>query len=645
MYNENRGTEAGSKKAWKLAAAIMGITVLSGMLSGCGRETPREKIVITTLYTNEFKNLEQLVEDTYASEQMRRLEKGMGPDLVIYTQPSDYNVRHYMLDISDTAASTAYDGTVMKAMKLDGKTYVIPLPGQYVAYIINETFFQEAGLPLPASIQELVESLAFLKDQGIGIGEDGSNFAVFSDYNANLGMFYVGNMIPDFLGTVDGVRWMGEFEDKKNTFTGTWERSFDLMEQLTSAGLLDPAAIGRSRNTIQYHKRMGNGTLAAVFGDTSLFSQCVKENKAAAEEGRSPEFSYRMLPLLSQEGNEPWLLFSPTAYIGINANTSTEKQEACKRVMELISSDQGQASLIADLQIGFSCLKGYEQDESFIPPGLKTYLDSGYVYNLHFPDKVVEYLGSNARQVLAGKLTVEEALASVDLYYYEGSESVDYDLSVIGIVERDMLLQNLNVRTEETEIGNFLADSVAVASGSPVAVVNSGGIRGSLYQGEIYGGDLAAVCPYDNLIVVLEMRGSTVWEMLENGLSNCTDEYPAGRFLQVSGLRYTFDSSRPAGQRLSEVTLADGSPIEREQAYRVAVNDYMAGKQGYAEGNGDDYTMLNYYSDETPKGDVAMIKETGLTYRDALAVYFQKQPGSPVSAELDGRIRDTADTP
>ena len=67
----------------------------------------------------------------------------------------------------------------------------------------------------------------------------------------------------------------------------------------------------------------------------------------------------------------------------------------------------------------------------------------------------------------------------------------------------------------------------------------------------------------------------------------------------------------------------------------------MAGKQGYAENNGDGYTMLNVYSGDTPKGSVSLIKETNRTYRDALAKYFENHHDAPVSAELEGRITDT----
>ena len=205
-----------------------------------------------------------------------------------------------------------------------------------------------------------------------------------------------------------------------------------------------------------------------------------------------------------------------------------------------------------------------------------------------------------------------------------------------------MLLQNFNVRRSETEIGNFIADCVAEASGAPIAVVNGGGIRASFYEGVVYGGDTSAVCPFDNQVIVLKMDGKTLWDMLENGVSTCTLEFPGGRFLQVSGMNYVFDSSKPAGSRLVSVTMPDGTALNQNASYQVAVTDYMAGSKTYAEGNGDGYTMLNYYDDATPKGSVTLVKETGLLYKDALAQYFEQHRETAVSGKLEGRIRDLA---
>lgn len=636
----------------RAVAVLVCICMLAGMLGGCTQALQHapEKIAVTTLYVSDFPQFEQLVESTYPdidlqceisnfpTEQQYRLKKGFGPSLVIYARPDPVDVERYLLDISDTAVSSAYDGTIMKQTRIDGKTYLLPLPGQYYGYIANTTLFEQAGLALPTTNGELVACLRRLKELGVGVGEDGCNIAFQNDYFTDMGMYYVGYMVPDLLGTLEGVRWLSDYRNKEATMVGTWDNVFSLTDTLVEDGLLDPAAISKQRNIIKSASRMSNGTLAAVFGNSTLFSQCAAKNQEAAAAGATPQYEYQMLPLLSDEGNEPWILFAPSAYMGINAAASEETQEACRRVLELSSTQEGQDAIIADLQMGASSLRDYQPNDAFVPKGVESYVESGYIYNVNFPDKMVDYLGSTAQKLMAGKLTQAEALEALDQYYYEGSDAVDYSLSVVGAVEQDLLLQDFNVRKEETALGNLLSDCVAETTGAPIAVVNGGSIRSSLYTGEIYGEDLEALFPFENLIVVLQMDGQIVWDMLENAVSSVGHERTGGRFLQISGLHYTFDSGKPVGSRLVSVTLPDGTALDLQDSYQVAVSNYMAGSVGYAEGNGDEYTMLNWYDGDTPKGNVSLVKETGLTYRDALKLYFQNHEGTAVGAKLEGRI-------
>ena len=113
---------------------------------------------------------------------------------------------------------------------------------------------------------------------------------------------------------------------------------------------------------------------------------------------------------------------------------------------------------------------------------------------------------------------------------------------------------------------------------------------------------------------------------------------PGGRFLNVSGLCYSFsepDEEHPA--RLLSVTLPDGRELSGEDTYTIVVTDYMAGHSGYYN-NGDDYTMLNVYSDTEPLAEnVRLVKETELTYADAMRLYFQNHGGT-VAAQVEGRI-------
>lgn len=300
---------------------------------------------------------------------------------------------------------------------------------------------------------------------------------------------------------------------------------------------------------------------------------------------------------------------------------------------------------MADTKTDNSYLKGFEQSAA-LPLGLKDAVEGGYVYNVKFPGKVIEYLGREGALYLGGKQDVSQCLAAVDDYYLNGSAAVDEELEVVGSVAQDLIYEGYDTRLRETALGNLVADSVAALSGAPIAVVNGGGIRASLYEGEARSLDLAAVCPYDNQIVKVEMQGRVLLLMLENSLYEykSSEELPGGRFLQVSGLRYIFDSSKAPEERLIEVTLSDGSPIDESAVYTVAINNYMAGKNGYLDGNGDGYTMLNLYSDELPKGDgVTLLAENMGTYRDALRYYFQQHQSESVQSGLEGRITNLAE--
>lgn len=58
---------------------------------------------------------------------------------------------------------------------------------------------------------------------------------------------------------------------------------------------------------------------------------------------------------------------------------------------------------------------------------------------------------------------------------------------------------------------------------------------------------------------------------------------PAGRFPQVSNIKYTFDPSKAVGTRILSAEI-DGRPIDPERVYKVVTRGYMArGKDGYTD--------------------------------------------------------------
>jgi hypothetical protein len=91
--------------------------------------------------------------------------------------------------------------------------------------------------------------------------------------------------------------------------------------------------------------------------------------------------------------------------------------------------------------------------------------------------------------------------------------------------------------------------------------------------------------------------------------------YPAleGRFPQVSGLEFTFDSSKPEGSRCSDFSIA-GKPLDPEKEYIVATRDYMVrGKDGF--------TSMMLEEDGGPARSIVS-EETGLLISMILRQYF-----------------------
>ena len=139
------------------------------------------------------------------------------------------------------------------------------------------------------------------------------------------------------------------------------------------------------------------------------------------------------------------------------------------------------------------------------------------------------------------------------------------------------------VRTQETAIGNLIADAMRDAMGSDIALTNGGGIRGDKQYAvgsDITRRDILTELPFGNVTVMAEVTGQQVLAALENGFSKVEDG--AGRFPHVSGMVVTADLKQPPGSRVVSVMIGD-KPLAPAATYKLATNDYMlGGGDGYA---------------------------------------------------------------
>ncbi|MBE0410447.1 MAG: 5'-nucleotidase C-terminal domain-containing protein [Anaerolineales bacterium] len=165
-------------------------------------------------------------------------------------------------------------------------------------------------------------------------------------------------------------------------------------------------------------------------------------------------------------------------------------------------------------------------------------------------------------------------------------------------------------RLGEVAIGNLVSDAIRLHYDAQLGFTNGGGIRTPLpsdylpvdtnlrrpHAGYAPGppwdlvvGDVFGMLPFGNSIVTREVTGALLYEILEHSVAVIPGA--SGRFGQISGFRFVFDSSLPAGSRIITVELDDGTPILPDgTVYTFATNDFVnAGGDGYsmlADGQG-----------------------------------------------------------
>ncbi len=164
-------------------------------------------------------------------------------------------------------------------------------------------------------------------------------------------------------------------------------------------------------------------------------------------------------------------------------------------------------------------------------------------------------------------------------------------------------------------LGRLLADAWRAQTGAQVAFINNGGIRAELKAGPVTWGALYELQPFNNRLAVLTITGAKLRQAVETAVRGTSPD------ANVSGIRASYDRSRPPGARLTALTLADGTPIRDDAHYTVAMPDFLAG-------GGDRYSAFTAPLART---------DSPLVDLDALIAYLRGRP-QPVQAPADPRL-------
>ena len=177
--------------------------------------------------------------------------------------------------------------------------------------------------------------------------------------------------------------------------------------------------------------------------------------------------------------------------------------------------------------------------------------------------------------------------------------------------------QFMTVMTPEGLLSDFLADQLLLKAcqlsreGVDLSVINLGSIRAPLKKGILTVTDIYKVMPFENELVILELKGSDIWSVFKS-------------IARTGGAGVSNVNLEIKGNKINKL-LINGESVDNDKLYRVATMDYLA------DGNSGMTAFLH----------ALKRVDTGLKVRDVFIEQIEKltAQGKKVDARLDGRIK------
>lgn len=271
------------------------------------------------------------------------------------------------------------------------------------------------------------------------------------------------------------------------------------------------------------------------------------------------------------------------------------------------------------------------------------------------PEGVIEpgSLDSEVNGVYAadaeGAQGLDPIAAVADLAEALGTVIIAKDGNTFGKTDVFLEGQRVRVRTEETNLGNLTAEAnLAIAQEveptTVASIKNGGGIRAPIgvltyppgstnpdelvtgppaanplagkAEGEISQLDIENALRFNNELSLVEITGEQLVAVVEHAVSATKDGATPGQFPQIAGIEFSFDASKPAGERVVSLTILDDNGAEDggEEVALVSncVLDETAGAQSFTvvtlnflAGGGDGYPFADFDAEPTNLAELA----------------------------------------
>ncbi|WP_338553924.1 bifunctional UDP-sugar hydrolase/5'-nucleotidase [Paenibacillus sp. KS-LC4] len=165
----------------------------------------------------------------------------------------------------------------------------------------------------------------------------------------------------------------------------------------------------------------------------------------------------------------------------------------------------------------------------------------------------------------------------------------------------------------ESLLGNLVTDAVRLYTGADAVFTAPGGLRADIEQGEITVGHVINAVPFNNNILVMEMTGRELKEVLEQSARRT-----AG-VLEHSGIQMLVDLTADPGHQVLEATIK-GEALQEDHVYKIASDDFTCK-------GGDGFTAFLKGSN---------VRDTSMIMRDLVIDHIRKM--GHIKPAIEGRF-------
>jgi 2',3'-cyclic-nucleotide 2'-phosphodiesterase (5'-nucleotidase family) len=224
-------------------------------------------------------------------------------------------------------------------------------------------------------------------------------------------------------------------------------------------------------------------------------------------------------------------------------------------------------------------------------------------------------------------------------------KQINEEYSVLG--NRKVAVNNVNliikdadgnrlVRNKETNLGDLCAEALRSVLNADIGYMNGGGLRAEIPSGDVTFNDLLNVLPFNNTVVLSEVSGQTIKDMLEMAMMIWPAEN--GSFPHLAGITFSLNTSIPSSVVLNEteefVCVSGQYRVYDIKIFNRETNEYepinLTKTYTLAASN---YFLLQYGSGMKMLENSVVLQNDGMLDVEALERYITEELGGVIGHE------------